>query len=344
MKQPTKHHLVDFAARYAGTKFKTLNVSSALWRAEALVLDAEEMLEVKKAAEDKDVNFGSTWLSTYEIISYFAVGFVTCLEWHARSRLVDLMLYKPSCITKSDVEGIAKLALSQMVAERVTVPHLLGAATSVSSIKEYVAVFTRMFEVLDIKVHVERKLRSIQVDIELYREDGDKSLYSVIEELFEYRNQLVHEIDFSVIAHHSLRDMWDLDRAVAYGKAIISTIKLLEGHITKYAPQDFPNRLTAEGDAEDEYEKLEKAIAAIEDELSNRFQEEDDLTNPWGDALAMSRQSLRLEIDFLAKAEFLRPVRHLDMRRSVQIDCLKNRLAYLTILKSEFDRATNDSV
>jgi hypothetical protein len=28
-------------------------------------------------------------------------------------------------------------------------------------------------------------------------------------------------------------------------------------------------------------------------------------------------------IDFLAKAEFLRPVRHLDMRRSVQIDCLK---------------------
>jgi hypothetical protein len=101
---------------------------------------------------------------------------------------------------------------------------------------------------------------------------------------------------------------------------------------------------TNSGDAEDEYEKFEKAIAAIEDELSNRFQEEDDLTNPWGDALAMSRQSLRLEIDFLAKAEFLRPVRHLDMRRSVQIDCLKNRLAYLTILKSEFDRATNDRV
>jgi hypothetical protein len=75
MKQPTKHHLVDFAARYAGTRFQTLNVSSALWRAEALVLDAEEMLEVKKAAEDKDITFGSR-LSTYEIISYFAVGFV----------------------------------------------------------------------------------------------------------------------------------------------------------------------------------------------------------------------------------------------------------------------------
>src|SRR6266436_4911603 len=158
MKQPTKHHLVDFAARYAGTRFQTLNASSALWRAQALVLDAEEILELKKAAEDKDIQFGSR--STYEIISYFAVGLVTCLEWHARSRLIDLMLYKPSCITKADLDGIAKLALSQMVAERVTFPYLVGAATSVSSIKEYVAVFTRMFEALDIKVHVERELRS----------------------------------------------------------------------------------------------------------------------------------------------------------------------------------------
>jgi hypothetical protein len=40
----------------------------------------------ERAAEDKDIRFGS-WGSTYEIISYFAVGFVTCLEWHARSRL-----------------------------------------------------------------------------------------------------------------------------------------------------------------------------------------------------------------------------------------------------------------
>ena len=314
-----------------------LNVSSALWRAENLVRDSKEMLEVKKAAEGQDIRFGS-WSSTYEIISYFAVGFVTCLEWHARSRLIDLMLYKPSCITTGDLEGIAKVALRQMLAERITVPHLLGAATSVSRVQEYVAVFTRVFEVLDINVHVERELRSVQFDIELYREERQE-LYSVIEELFEYRNQLVHEIDLSVIGHRSLRDMWNLDRAVAYGNAIITAIKLLEGHITKYAPRDFPNRLTAEGAAEDEYEKIEKAIASIEAELSSKFQNEDDLTNAWEAALGMSRQSLQLEIDFLAKAEFLRPVRHLDMRRSVQIDCLKNRLAYLTILKSELDHA-----
>jgi hypothetical protein len=338
MKQPTKHHLVDFAARYAGTRFQTLNVSSALWRAEALVLDAEEMLEVKKAAEGKEIRFGSR-LSTYEIVSYFAVGFVTCLEWHARSRLIDLMVYKPSCITTSDLEGIARLALSQMMAERVTVPHLIGAATHVSKVTEYIAVFTRIFDALDIKVHVERELRNVQSDIELYREDGDKSLHSVIEHLFEYRNQLVHEIDLSVIGHFSLRDMWDLDRAIVYGNAIISAIKLVEGHLTKYAPQDFPNRLTADGRGEDEYEKLQKAIASIEAELTSEFQKEDDLTKPWEEALKSSQQSLKLEIDFLGKAEFLRPIRHLDMRRSVQIDCLKSRLTYLTILKSELDQA-----
>src|SRR5262249_13251371 len=203
MKQPTKHHLVDFAARYAATRFQTLNASSALWRAEALVSNAEELLAVQTAAEDNNINFGGR----HEITSYFAVGFVTCLEWHARSRLTDLMLYKPSCITASDLERITKVALSQMLAERVTVPHLVGAATSVSKIEEYVDVFTRMFDDLDIRVHVERELRSVQGDIELYREDGDNSLYSVIEELFEYRNQLVHEIGFSVTAHFSLRDM-----------------------------------------------------------------------------------------------------------------------------------------
>jgi hypothetical protein len=89
------------------------------------------------------------------------------------------------------------------------------------------------------QVHVERELRSVQVDIELYREDEDKSLYSIIEELFDYRNHLVHEIDLRVIGHFSLRDMWTLDRAIEYGDAIISTIKLLESHITKYAPHDF---------------------------------------------------------------------------------------------------------
>jgi hypothetical protein len=46
----------------------------------------------------------------------------------------------------SDVKKIADLALSQMMAEGVTVPHLLGAATHISSTEEYVEVFKRVLD------------------------------------------------------------------------------------------------------------------------------------------------------------------------------------------------------
>src|SRR5438034_4227198 len=139
MKQPSVHPLVDFASRYAGKRFKTLNAASAIWRAEDLVHDAECLAELKLKVETSKIPFGKV-RSTYEIINYYIVGYVTCLEWHARSRLVDIMLFRPSCIQPSDVKSIATLALSQMVAEGITVPHLLGAASNVSHISEYLDI------------------------------------------------------------------------------------------------------------------------------------------------------------------------------------------------------------
>jgi hypothetical protein len=59
------------------------------------------------------------------------------------------------------------------------------------------------------------------------------------------------------------------------------------------------------------------------------------------DELRSGGQRVRLKRD--DEAEFLRPVRHLDMRRSVQIDYLKARLAYLTLLKSEADQSFGPS-
>jgi hypothetical protein len=146
MKEPRKHYLVEFASRYAGARFKTLNAGSALWRAESLVHDAAALIELKNNAEAKEIRFGHR-VGTYEVISYFAVGLVTCLEWHARSRLVDIMLFRPSCIESSDLKNIATLALSQMVAEGATIPHLLGAATNVSRIQEYLLIFRRVLSI-----------------------------------------------------------------------------------------------------------------------------------------------------------------------------------------------------
>jgi hypothetical protein len=127
MKEPKTHYLVRFASRYASTRFKTLNAASALRRADSLVDDAASILELKNVSQTKEIPFGSRH-RTFEIVSYFAVGLVTCLEWHARSRLVDIMMFRPSSIQTTDLKNIATLALSQMVTEGATIPHLLGAA------------------------------------------------------------------------------------------------------------------------------------------------------------------------------------------------------------------------
>lgn len=337
MKQPNTHHLVDFASRYARTHFKTLNAASALWRAESLQEDAEALGALKQEAEDKGIAFGSG-RTAYEILSYYAVGYVTCLEWHARSRLVDTMLFRPSFIQTSDVKKIADLALSQMMAEGVTVPHLLGAATHISTIEEYVEVFKRVFNALGITDIIENELRKAKAEIVLFGEDADNNLYNVLGDLFRTRNDLVHEINMSVIGHYTLRDTWSPSTAIDFGRSVVATIKLVEAKITQHAPKDFPNRIGPDGYAEDELEKLKAAIVAVQTELTIMLSKEE-FASTWQDALNAGITSQEMELGFIDEAEFLRPVRHLDMRRSVQIDYLKARLAYLTLLKSEAEQS-----
>jgi hypothetical protein len=120
------HYLVGFASRYARSPFKTLTAGTALLRADALVRDARDLLEVQALPRR----------ARFEITSYYAVGLVTCLEWHGRSRLVDLMTFLPSCIEANDVKNVASLAISQMVSEGATIPQLLGAATNVSQLSD----------------------------------------------------------------------------------------------------------------------------------------------------------------------------------------------------------------
>ena len=152
--------------------------------------------------------------------------------------------------------------------EGITVPHLLGAASNVSHISEYLDIFKRVFNELGITEIIERELRSTKTEIDLYYLEADNSLYGVLDEIFELRNALVHEIDLSVIGHHSLRDVWEPARAVEFGNAVVAAMKLVEAKITEHSPKDFPNRLDAEGYAEDELEKLKQKISTIETELN----------------------------------------------------------------------------
>jgi hypothetical protein len=82
-----------------------------------------------------------------EIYSYYMVGFVTCLEWHARSRLVDLFNHLPECVLADDLKGhINDRVLSQMAAAKVGVPEMLGALLSVGSVEAYLSTILRVFK------------------------------------------------------------------------------------------------------------------------------------------------------------------------------------------------------
>jgi hypothetical protein len=337
-REPVKpiHYLVEFASRYAGSPFKTLTAAAALWRAEELACDARALIELRASGEERELRFGNR-AGTYEVISYYAVGLVTCLEWHARSRLVDLMLFQPNAIEASDIQKIAALAISQMASEGATIPHLLGAATTVSQLRQYLIVFRRIFDALNIRADIEEEFRSTQTSIAGYRVDEDNSLFGVLDRLFSTRNHLVHEIDHSIIGHFSIRDIWSANEAVEYVEAAIAAMKAIELHLTKRAPVDFPNRLKEDGGEEDELEKLNGKVLSLESYLTNEIARFGDSEADWKEALSASQEARSKEMTYLDEAVFLRPVRHLDMRRSVQIEFLKSRLAYLRLLKSEMD-------
>jgi hypothetical protein len=337
-REPVKpiHYLVEFASRYAGSPFKTLTAAAALWRAEELAYDARTLIELRASGEERKLRFGNR-AGTYEVISYYAVGLVTCLEWHARSRLVDLMLFQPNAIEASDVQKIAALAISQMASEGATIPHLLGAATTVSQLRQYLIVFKRIFDALNIRADVEAEFRSTQRSIARHRAAEDNSLFGALDRLFSTRNHLVHEIDQNIIGHFSMRDIWSANEAVEYAEAAIAAIKAIELHLTKCAPVDFPNRLKEDGGEEDELEKLNAKVLALESCLTNEIARFGDNEADWKAALSASQEARSKEMAYLEEAVFLRPVRHLDMRRSVQIEFLKSRLAYLRLLKSEMD-------
>ena len=87
-KQAKMHHHVAFAMTYFRGAFRTFNAASALSRMEKLIEEAEDM-----AARLRDHPLDGFPFTYHQFPSFYLVGFVTCLEWHARSRLADLLAY-----------------------------------------------------------------------------------------------------------------------------------------------------------------------------------------------------------------------------------------------------------
>jgi len=335
--EPKKHHHIEFASKHAKNSIRSLRAFSALARAESLIDDIKSLMELKKECEAKGIYFGR-FIFTYEVINYYAVGLVTCLEWHVRSRVVDLLSFNPECIRKEDIKAAKEEALSQMMMEEVTVPHLVGAAVRVTSTASYAKEMQRIFDGLKIKSRAEDLLRKQEYTIERWGQKTKKSLFDVLDELFEIRHSLVHEIGWGVIGHFSLRDLWELERPLQFGEAVLKCIQLIEAEITKHANTEFPNRLDEDFCPEDDLEKLKNTIASLESKLAKHYAGDNNQPDPsWTKASKANAEAIAADVEVIDNSLFLRPVRHLDYREEMEMDLLKSRLRYLTLLSEASD-------
>jgi hypothetical protein len=326
---------LEFAQRHSITSLSTLNAYTALFRVHDLLYDMDELSKAIKALKDSGETKGRRH-SWFQITSYYSVALITCLEWHARSRITDLLTFKPSSISSEDLKGqISDKLLSQMTAQSVTVPQLIGAMTAVGSANKYISLFQKIFSELAIKPSIREILNPIILEETHGDERQDK-----LQAIFDYRNRIVHEIDFSLIGPWVVRSDLDVDEARAQCQLVLSVIQEIESRLNQQAPSDFPNRLTVDFLPEDDVKRLDGQIATLENEITNGINslkpesESNHILNEWLKILTASRASHVAEIAFIENADFI-PRRHLDFRLPLQMALRRQRLEFLELLRSE---------
>jgi hypothetical protein len=328
------HPHVAFAQRHSKSILSTLNAFATLSRVGDLLDDLKELDAAVHAYEAAGNSKGRRF-SWFEITSYYPVAFATCLEWHARSRLVDLFTFRPTAIRAEDLKGqVSDKLLAQMAAEGITIAQLIGAMTHVGSSSKYIGIFDRLFR----ELAIDENVRGLLNPIVLSKESGEQR--DELEWLFEYRHGIVHEIDFSTIGPWLVRDTLDIEEAYRLGLVVRDVISYIERKLSVALPRGFPNRLDSELLAEDESEHLGQEIVTLEDEITDAIRtysseaDKGSCADDWLNALAASRASQQTELDFLSRADFI-PTRHFDFRKSLQVAHLRLRLEYLKRLRTE---------
>ena len=329
---------VNFALIHASSFFSNLSAFIALNRCENLLEDLNILSELRDVSAGTGRSFGYGWFGL-EIVSYYAVGFVTCLEWHARSRLTDLLSYRPDAIRPDDLRSISDKVLSQAISKNAPVPYVLGAIAKVSDFDRYCGIFARVLQALGAPDHPKRVVAGLEERAQNPQivDEIDPSLSGMLDGLFEFRNHLVHEIDNRVIGPYTLRDNWDIDTARKFGKATRLVMGELERLITLNSPEQFPNRLDLDGNPVDQLQLLQTQINLAEDQLGQAIKREgnSEANDAWQRSLEAYKVAQAAEHRFIECSEFLAPMRYFDPRAELQQMLLGLRLKYLKAVLAE---------
>lgn len=328
MSSKEPHYAVQFALRYGAPTAAYLSTWVALTRIDELIEDAKNLKNHFDAAMPQEERW-APWVGA-EIVSYYVVGFVTCLEWHARSRLVDLLTFKPTAAKSEDLRVVKDKVVLEMLAANVTVAAIVGAATRITSLEDYLNVFSRLFSAFDIPADGYKAINAARPDtgspwVEKHEIEELRRLYS-------FRNNLVHEIGIERIGHFIIRDRWDPEEAIRAGELTQRVMQALEASISANAPPNFPNILAPDGFPTSERDHLEKELSFLEKRIARittAFTDQEvESDEDWRDAKAAAADYLAKEMRFLENSTMLFN-RYVELREPLKLSLIKSRHAYL---------------
>lgn len=330
------HHGIEFANRYAlGIAQGNFNAATALYRLQTLANDIEKVDAAIELAKEQEEAREGDWLRFrhIEAFSFYAVGIVTCLEWHARSRLTDLFSFMPGAIGQDDLKPLANARLmAQMVEHNVSAAQLLGGMTTVASADRYLTILKRVYERLGISNSVHQIVNAKAEQPGLF----DIEVRGGIERLqriFEFRNAFVHEIGIEVSGSYVMRETLGPSQAIEWCRFAISCVEDIEAEITAHAPAHFPNCLDERGNARSDVDALDTLIAALEDELTTQFSAKDRGEASWLAALPLSREALKAESYMNGELY----TRFFENATPVRMALRQGRLRYLDALKNALE-------
>lgn len=260
-----QNKLIGFAEKYERNPWSTLDAHSALIRLEDMQNEIETLQKTICEVTDSPT-YNS---SQYEIFSYYAVSFVTCLEWHARSRIVDVFSYFPDCIEKTDLDNrIPQKLFAEAIKSNLTLPYLLGATYQIGSLDDYLNAFRRVADGLQLTLDPYELLKVSLRD----QKNEELDNFMELKRLFEFRHELVHEISLANIGGITVKDGLSLEDAGNFAKLTRKAMMCFESWLFENAPTGFPNKIDHNGNPTYNLEEYDRRIEELERQILQKYE------------------------------------------------------------------------